>query len=217
MQIIVADKQELICEGIKTIVSKLGKHSVLNIPELLLLEGQLRNGKIELVIIDFDQCWGVTAATISEIMAYNPSTKLMVLTNNETDEAIVQCLEAGVDGYLLKSCSKAEFLESFEGIFQDKKMYCQPVLKVLCNQYINIKQKKNEPEQISLTAQETKITELTSWGLTAKEIADKLNISIHTVNTHRKNIFKKIGVKNSSELVMYAVRKGIIDSTEYYI
>jgi DNA-binding NarL/FixJ family response regulator len=217
MQIIVADKQELICEGIKTIVSKLGKHSVLNIPELLLLEGQLRNGKIELVIIDFDQCWGVTAATISEIMAYNPSTKLMVLTNNETDEAIVQCLEAGVDGYLLKSCSKAEFLESFEGIFQDKKMYCQPVLKVLCNQYINIKQKKNEPEQISLTAQETKITELTSWGLTAKEIADKLNIRIHTVNTHRKNIFKKIGVKNSSELVMYAVRKGIIDSTEYYI
>jgi len=217
MQIIVADKQELISEGIKAIVSKVGKHTVVHVPELLLLESQLKAGKIDLLIIDFEQCWGVMVTNIAEIMAISPSTKLLILTNNETDDAIVQCLEAGVDGYLLKSCSKSEFLESFEGIFQEKKMYCQPVLKVLCNQYINIKQKKNEPEQISLTAQETKITELTSWGLTAKEIADKLNISIHTVNTHRKNIFKKIGVKNSSELVMFAVRKGIIDSTEYYI
>jgi DNA-binding NarL/FixJ family response regulator len=217
MQIIVADKQELIFEGIKAIVSKLGKHSFMHVPELLLLETHLKKGDIEFLVIDFEQCWGVTAHNLVNIMAISPKTKVLVLTNTETDDAIVQCLEAGVDGYLLKSCSKVDFLESYEGIFQNKKMYCQPVLKVLCNQYINIKQKKNEPEPISLTAQETKITELTSWGLTAKEIADKLNISIHTVNTHRKNIFKKIGVKNSSELVMFAVRKGIIDSTEYYI
>jgi DNA-binding NarL/FixJ family response regulator len=217
MQIIVADKQELIFEGIKAIVSKTGKHSLMLVPEYLLLETHLKKGEIDLLIIDFEQCWGVTASMLSDVIAISPKTKILVLTNNETDEAIVQCLEAGVDGYLLKGCSKVEFLESIEGIFQDKKIYCQPVLQVLCNQYINIKQKKNEPEPITLTAQETKITELTSWGLTAKGIADKLNISIHTVNTHRKNIFKKIGVKNSSELVMYAVRKGIIDSTEYYI
>ena len=217
MQIVVADKQELFCEGIKAILSKLGKHSIIPVSEILLLESQLRTGGIELLIIDFEQCVGVTSATLPNIMAISPKTKLLVLTNNESDDAIVQCLEAGVDGYQLKSCTKAEFLESFEGIFQGKKMYCQPVLKVLCNQYINIKQKKSEPELVSLTAQETKVTELTSWGLTAKEIADKLNISIHTVNTHRKNIFKKIGVKNASELVMYAVRNGIIDSTEYYI
>lgn len=217
MHIIIADNQEIFCEGLRSLLSKSGKHQITVSPEFLLLETQLKSGTYDILIIDFEHCWGVTVATIATISELSPETKLIVMTNNESDEAIISCLESNIDGYILKSSTKTECLETIEGVMQGKKMYCQPVLKVLCNQYINIKQKKNEPEQLSLTAQETKITELTSWGLTAKEIADKLNISIHTVNTHRKNIFKKIGVKNSSELVMFAVRKGIIDSTEYYI
>ncbi len=217
MHIIIADSQEMYSEGLKAVLQKHGKHSIVQVSTFEALRFQIQATKTDFVIIDFDNCKGFLLTEIPQLLQYWNTTKMLIISNNDIEENIVVCLENNIDGYLLKACSKEEFIEAFDGICQDKKMYCQPVLKVLCNQYINIKQKKNEPEQVNLTSQETKITELTSWGLTAKEIADKLNISIHTVNTHRKNIFKKIGVKNSSELVMYAIKRGIIDSTEYYI
>jgi DNA-binding CsgD family transcriptional regulator len=68
-----------------------------------------------------------------------------------------------------------------------------------------------------LTASEIEIVKLIASGLTAKEIALKRHISFHTVNTHRKNIFRKLGVSNSSELIMLAIKSGWIDNIEYYI
>ena len=68
-----------------------------------------------------------------------------------------------------------------------------------------------------LTATETEIVRLITQGFTTKEIADKRNLSFHTVITHRKNIFRKLNINSTSELMIYAMRSGIIDSLEYYI
>ena len=68
-----------------------------------------------------------------------------------------------------------------------------------------------------LTATELEIVRLIAQGLTNKEIAIRKKLSYHTIITHRKNIFRKLGISNSSELLMYAMRAGLIDTTEYYI
>jgi len=218
MHIIIADKQYLVYEGIKSMLQKLGKYTCSSVSDYSeLFSNHVNSQAIDCIIIDFDNVKGFNVSNMHLLIETFPKAKILVLTNNDNQDEIMLCLEASVDGYLLKDCSKEEFTDAFEGVLQGKKIYCQQVLNVLCNQYVTTKKKKNEPEEISLTAQEIKITRLASWGLTGKEMADKLNISIHTVNTHRKNIFKKIGVKNSSELVMYAMKKGLIDSTEYYI
>jgi DNA-binding NarL/FixJ family response regulator len=79
------------------------------------------------------------------------------------------------------------------------------------------KRKVSNMEQVQLTHTETEIVKMIAEGLTTKLIATTKNISFHTVMTHRKNIFKKLGVSSSSELIMYAIRSGWIDNIEYYI
>ena len=218
MHIVVVDKQSLIFEGIRHMVLKMQQHSVEHTNTFPTPTQALKNLSTICVIIDPENCNDFDIEQIRNVTQLNPKAKTLVFTDNLNEQFIMQCLEANVDGYLQKTCTQEEFLEAFHALEHNKKSYCQPVLTFLCNQYTgNFKPKKNEPEAPPLTHQEIKITELTAWGLTAKEIGDKLNISIHTVNTHRKNIFKKIGVKNASELVMYAIKNGIIDSTEYFI
>ena len=83
---------------------------------------------------------------------------------------------------------------------------------------IEISDSKNVPvENIHLTSSEIEIVRLIAGGMTTKEIAEKKNISFHTVNTHRKNIFRKLSVSNTSELIIHAIKSGWIDNIEYFI
>lgn len=94
-----------------------------------------------------------------------------------------------------------------------KSFYAEEVLELL----VNDRSPSLTSETPVLTASEVEIVKKIAAGLTTKEIADQKNISIHTVMTHRKNIFRKIGINNSSELLMFAVRTGMIDSIDYVI
>jgi DNA-binding NarL/FixJ family response regulator len=217
MHVVVVDKQGLIMEGIRTLILKMQKYSIEGLQVMPAPTQALRNLSELCVIIDPDNSSSFDTDELKSAHGLNPRTRIIILTNNMSEQLILMCLDANVDGYIQKTCSTEEFIDTFNAVCQGKKSYCQHVLTFLCEQYTHSKHKKDDSNTVALTAQEIKITDLTAWGLTAKEIADKLTISIHTVNTHRKNIFKKIGVKNSSELVMYAVRNGIIDSTEYFI
>jgi len=76
---------------------------------------------------------------------------------------------------------------------------------------------KRNSGNATLTTSELEIVKLIAGGMTTKEIANKKNISFHTVISHRKNIFKKLSINNSSELIMFAIRKGLIDSVDYSI
>ena len=76
---------------------------------------------------------------------------------------------------------------------------------------------RSEQEKINLTKTETEILKEIALGMTTKEIAEKRFSSFHTVNTHRKNIFRKLGVNNVHEATKYALRAGLVDSAEYYI
>jgi DNA-binding NarL/FixJ family response regulator len=78
-------------------------------------------------------------------------------------------------------------------------------------------EKKSQPSPAQLTTSEIEIVRLISQGLTNKEIAVKKILSIHTIMTHRKNILRKVGVSNASELIMYAIKSGLIDNIEYHI
>jgi DNA-binding NarL/FixJ family response regulator len=97
---------------------------------------------------------------------------------------------------------------------KSKKYYSEEILDLI----FELKEPKADPEKPAhLTSTEMEIVRLISGGMTTKEIANLKNISFHTVNTHRKNIFKKLGVTNASELIMLAIKAGWIDNIEYYI
>ena len=112
-----------------------------------------------------------------------------------------------MNSFLSKQCDEKEILDAVLATAKGEKFYCTNVLNYLLEKSFP---KETECKPLPLSAREVEIVQLISTGLIAKEIAGKLNLSTHTIYTHRKNIMKKLGIGSTSELVLYAVNEGIV-------
>ncbi|MBP5776997.1 MAG: response regulator transcription factor [Prevotella sp.] len=112
---------------------------------------------------------------------------------------------------LLKDSSLAEIRECVQYAMHRQRYICQRMTEILLAPVVQ------STDEMRLTKTETEILKDIALGMTTKEIADKRFSSFHTVNTHRKNIFRKLGVNNVHEATKYALRAGLVDSAEYYI
>lgn len=112
---------------------------------------------------------------------------------------------------LLKDSPLAEIRECLQYAMRHQRFICQRMAEILLAPSVP------SSDEMRLTKTETEILKDIALGMTTREIADKRFSSFHTVNTHRKNIFRKIGVNNVHEATKYALRAGLVDSAEYYI
>ena len=142
------------------------------------------------------------------------SIPVLVLTNSLTRSELAGLDSIGIKNILFKSSNESEILTAIDLALQGKKFYGREVMEILLEKG---EWKKGVQENTSLTAAEIEIVRLIAEGMTTKEIASRKNVSFHTIMTHRKNIFRKARVNNASELVMFAIRAGIIDTIEYQI
>ena len=120
----------------------------------------------------------------------------------------------GITNVILKTAEREEIFGAINATLKGKKYYSNELLDIL----FEVIEKKSSPDDAGqLTYSELEIVRLISEGLTTKEIAARKFISFHTVITHRKNIFRKLGVSSVSELLMYAIKSGWINMVEYHI
>jgi len=120
----------------------------------------------------------------------------------------------GINNIILKTAGREEILEALAATLKGKKYYSNELLDLLFDPG---EKKSTNEETGQLTVSEMEIVRLIAEGLTTKEIAARKYISFHTVITHRKNIFRKLGVSSVSELIMYALKSGWINLIEYHI
>ena len=141
-----------------------------------------------------------------EIKRIGPSVKILALSMNEEGSMIYKMIEfAGIDGYINKASGKQELLNAIESIVNEKKYFSAPVLE----QYELYKKIKTANHEINLTNRELQIIDCIILHLSNKEIAQKLGISERTVETHRKNIFRKTNTKGVASLVQFVKEHGI--------
>jgi len=141
-----------------------------------------------------------------ELAKNGPAVKVLVLSAENDENAINALMEAGINGFISKNSSIPEVLTAIDYIMDGAEYFGKDISKMIRD----IKVAKRSSGQETFTERENEIIALCSDGLTAKEIADKLHINVATVNTHKNNIFKKLGINNSVELVRYALKAGII-------
>lgn len=164
---------------------------------------------LDLSLPDLD---GIT--DLQQLLANAAKIPVMVLTTLLNRTELNQLNNAGIRNILYKTASHDELVEAVEAALKGRKYYGQEVMDLLMDQP---DVRKLPMENTSLTGSEMEIIRLIAEGMTTKEIASRKNISFHTVMTHRKNIFRKARVNNASELVMFAIRNGIIESLDYQI
>lgn len=213
--VLIADSQFLIVEALKSLFREEQRYSVFGIVESRFELAKALEAMGEgILIIDF---WSIDFADISDIKLFVskfPNIQVLILTNLISKSEFVELTKAGFKNIIYKTADRGELMSALESTSKGKKYYSS----ILLDMILEMKSAKQIiDESKTLTSSEIEIVKLISKGLTTKEIALHKNISFHTVNTHRKNIFRKMQVSNVSELVMYAIKQGWIDNIEYYI
>lgn len=214
--IILADDHVLIRHGIKNIIKQHGEYEVIGEvndgEEVLRL---MNKDAADLVIMDITmpKMSGIEAAEV--VRRRYPRTKVLMLTMHKSKEYFSQAMSAGADGYLVKDDSDTELLVAIETI-KNGKTYLSPFFAEGFTEDVIQAYRSEEGNLIKkLSKREKEVLQLVVDGLTSKAIAEKLNLSPRTVDTHRSNLLKKFNLKKSVDLVNYAIRCGLVRSDNY--
>jgi len=214
-QVLVADSQFLITESLRYILKRKGQFIVKKVvTEKSELVKTLKKDDISLLIIDHYQIDFEGVSELKEIITSYPLLKILVITNALNKAELLELNAAGIRNIISKSTGEEVLHEALEAVIKGKKYISGELLELL---FESDERKKSGEEPAQLTNSELEIVKLISDGLTTKEIAARKFISYHTVISHRKNIFRKLGVTSVSELIMYSIKAGWINTIEYHI
>jgi len=213
IKIVIADDHHLFIDGFKTLLKKLRVRGVeyvgsaVNGKELFLQTKKLQPDVI-FTDIQMPEMNGIAATKI--IKSNFPEKKVVALSGFDETNLILDMIEAGASGYLLKNTSKEEIISCIECVIAGKTFYCHETSSKLT---ALLKQKAQgeaaQKNDVVLSPSEKRIVVLICDGLTNKEIAQRLKLSKRTVENYRQNIIDRLELSNSIELAMYAVKEGI--------
>ncbi|MBL7922356.1 MAG: response regulator transcription factor [Bacteroidia bacterium] len=217
IKVLIADKNFLSRVGLELLVGELkgfelvptvcgDKHDLIS---------QLQLSKPHLLISDFTSL-GIETDELKSIVKKFPKIKFLVITEMLSKNDLTRVMDSGITSYLLKDCDKTEILEAINSTIKGEKFICGKIISYLTaakeikttNSFI----KSLGCDGMSVTEREIDIIRGIAEGLSNKLIADKLKLSTHTVNTHRKNIMSKLGVNNTAGVVMFAVKNQLLET-----
>jgi len=181
------------------------------------LKAQLSQVEVDILLIDFTAT-RFSIETIPEILNLYPNIQVVAITPDQEGQTIVNALKAGVKSYVKKDCDLNEIVSSVRDTAQGNKFFCGQILNTIHQVDIDPESEEFEDfncEPVRLSEREQEIITLIAEGLTNTTIAEKLFLSPHTVNTHRKNIMNKLGVKNTASIVMYAVKSNLVNVNKF--
>jgi DNA-binding NarL/FixJ family response regulator len=212
-RIVLADDHALLRQGLKKIIhGRAGLAVVGDVGDGIALLDLLKKTAVDMVIADISmpKVRGIEAAC--EIKKHHPGVKVLILTMHKEVEFLQQALSAGVDGYLLKESVDTELFSAIRKIRSGKIHVSSHLLEMVANDWAQISRggRNTGGDQSLLTTRERQVLKLTAEGRTSKEIADLLTISARTVEHHRSNILCKLNIKNTTDLIRYAVEKGYV-------
>jgi len=145
------------------------------------------------------------------MVSKQPAISVVILSMYSDESYVMRALQAGARAYLLKDSVVTDLIRAIEAVSQGKSFFSPKISRILAEDYVRALKEKGIADSYELlTPREREILQLLAEGRTNKEVATSLNISVYTAETHRGNILQKLNLHGSAELVLYAVRKGII-------
>ena len=213
IKIIIVDDHKMFRDGIRALLEKEKNMEVVadakDANELISI---LKNTVPDIILMDIDmgETNGIDATI--EVKKNYPDVNILALSMHGEHNYILKMLEAGATGYILKNAGKEEMLTAIISVASGNSYFSREVSSRLI-EYLNKPQVniKNTDKNIPLTNREIEILKLIAQEYSNSEIAEELFISIRTVDTHRRNLIEKLGVKNTAGLVRFAIRKGLVD------
>ena len=218
MNLVLADSNDLVRAGIRSILSK--QEDIFVVGEARTSEdllGLLKSFEVDVVMIDYTVD-GFNIDVLAEMKSKHKSVFQLAITPEQSAQVLVDALKSGVTSYVKKNCSIPEIIEAVTETSKGNAFFCGQIVKTIQEANLNVEELDFDAftcDAVSISKREQEIIVLISEGLTNAQIAEKLFLSNHTVNTHRKNILGKLGVKNTAGIVMYAVKANLISPNKF--
>lgn len=147
---------------------------------------------------------------IRRLRAALPATRILVLTMHQEDEYVLQAVRAGASGYLVKDAASSELLAAVRALHAGRAHFGPQAARALAERLQHPERPVDDPYG-SLTGREREVLHLVAEGLTTKEVARRLDIGVKTAENHRGRVLAKLGLRNTAEVVRYAIAKGLLD------
>lgn len=215
ISVLIADKNYLSRLGLFTLLTTSSSFEVDytdddNFDNLI---GSIKKNKPKILVLDF-QSLNFNAKQISILTKTFKRLQVLAITDYMSKSEMQSALDNGVRSYLLKECDKEEIIEALHATYNGERFLCGKVAYFLSNDQ-ELAVAKPQLDKVScqglgITDRELDVIRLISEGLSNKLIADKLELSTHTVNTHRKNIMTKLDIPNTAGIVMFAVKNNLL-------
>lgn len=211
IKIIIADTAFIVRKGLRSLILENSEFEfVTEVADAKSLKNALQKHSADVLIIDHccDDCFSL--AVINRAKKDYPALNVLVISHEKTASEIKKIIGIGIKNYLLKDCDEKEIIDAIKCCAIGEKYFCGQIIDVLLEKEIS---KNNNCETGGITEREIEIIKELASGKRPKEIVDILNISYHTVITHKKNVYKKLGINHNIELMQYALKTGIISKS----
>ncbi|QIP87956.1 response regulator transcription factor [Streptomyces sp. Tu 2975] len=212
IRILLADDHALVRRGVRLILDgEPGLRVVAEAGDGAEAIAMARSHAVDLAVLDIamPRMTGLQAAR--ELAALQPQLRILMLTMYDNEQYFFQALKAGACGYVLKSVADRDLLAACRAAMRGEPFLYPGAVTALIRNYLDrVRQGQETPDQI-LTAREEEVLKLVAEGQSSKDIAETLFISVKTVQRHRANLLRKLGLRDRLDLTRYAIRAGLIE------
>lgn len=210
MKILIADDHKIMREGLKTLLEKQPGMKVVAETNDGLEAVRLAQEHIpELIIMDVTMPGMNGIGAARRIREICPVTKIVILSMHADRRYVLEAFKAGAVGYLLKDSAFEELIQAIKAVFRNKIYVSPDITDLLVRDYISNEHEPNAGPYAVLSLREREVLQLLAEGKSTKQTADKLSISVKTVETHRQQLMQKLNLHSIAELTKYAIREGL--------
>src|SRR5215467_1873434 len=212
IRVLLADDHQLMRSGLRLMLERESDMSVVGEAsdgrEAVALAKSLR---FDVVVMDIAMLNLSGIEVAHQMTQENPELGIVMVSMHSDETYVLRALKAGSCGYLLKDSAEADLIKAVHVVAGGKSFFSPAVSKVLLDDYVRkLRRTGTEDAYDLLTPREREIFQLIAEGKSNKDVANLLNLSVYTVETHRSNIMEKLNLHGVPELILYAVRKGVI-------
>jgi two-component system, NarL family, response regulator NreC len=211
VKVLLADDHPIVLQGLRRLLeSKNGFQVVAETGDGLEVVGLTERYRPDVLIVDL-MMPGLNGLEVTrQVCRKIEGIRVIVLSMHKDDDYVIQALRNGATGYVIKDTGPSELVEAIHQVMEGRRYLSPAIAERVSMQLLNHPDEPLEDPYEQLTSREREVLQLVAEGYTGKETADRLSISPRTVEQHRANIMRKLGLTNQREIVRYALRKGIL-------
>lgn len=215
IRVILVDDHELVRDGIKSLLSKSPEIEVIGeAGDFHSLKSLLQKTETDIILMDINLPNISGIESVKMLKPDYPDTKFLMLSMYTNEDFVINSVKAGASGYLPKNTTHEELSEAINNIHQGKDYFSKTISEKLFTEMMRrtkVGVSQTESEEAIITSREKEILTKVAEGLSNAVIAEQLHISIRTVETHKTNLFKKLGFSSTVDLVKYAIKHHLIN------